>query len=196
MASFCWLSDQNVAFSTLERSGKVFAVTGPVRSSDAKLRRAQALAFGSEVGLKIARELISRKLDGQEQLVRDILRDSTAADEIAEFRAALPDAEQLDAIRFLESQAAAAYWATWRDLPIMFPAKDLPRVPEHWRNIRHAQVFAQRLSTPCRQSAQCHAELFICAARMRIPACGSDAGPRPRPRRFACRYDRQRQLRV
>src|SRR5438270_10320096 len=43
LAALRWLADQEVAFSMLERDGKVLAVTGPVRSSDAKLRRAQAL---------------------------------------------------------------------------------------------------------------------------------------------------------
>src|SRR5207237_8422579 len=36
-------------------------------------------------------------------------------------------------IRMLESQAAAAYWSAWRDLPITFPKNDLIRVPDHWR---------------------------------------------------------------
>src|SRR5438874_2728911 len=79
LAALRWLSDQDAAFVMLERNGKVFAVTGPVRPSDAKLRRAQALALGSEAGLQIARELISQKLVGQEQVAREILRDSITA---------------------------------------------------------------------------------------------------------------------
>ena len=39
LAALRWLADQDVAFTMLERSGKVLFVTGPVRSSDAKLRR-------------------------------------------------------------------------------------------------------------------------------------------------------------
>ena len=49
LAALRWLSSQDVAFSVLERTGKVLFVTGPVRSSDAKLRRAQALAHGHPV---------------------------------------------------------------------------------------------------------------------------------------------------
>jgi CRISPR-associated endonuclease Cas1 len=133
LAALRWLSDQNVAFAMLERDGKVLAVTGPVRPSDAKLRRAQALAFGTEVGLTVARELIAHKLAGQEQVAREILRDGTTADEVARMRRALADAEGLDEIRSFESQGAAAYWAAWRDVPITFAVKDLPRVPQHWR---------------------------------------------------------------
>jgi CRISPR-associated endonuclease Cas1 len=128
-----WLSDQNASFVMLERNGKVHIVTGPVRSSDAKLRRSQALAFGSDVGLHIARELISRKLCGQERTVRNILLNSNTAEEIARVHAALPCAESLDAIRVIEAQAAATYWRAWYSLPIMFPTKSLSRVPEHWR---------------------------------------------------------------
>jgi hypothetical protein len=62
LAALRWLADQDVAFSMLERDGKVLAVTGPVRSSDAKLRRAQALAHSSGAALRITRELISQKL--------------------------------------------------------------------------------------------------------------------------------------
>ena len=132
LSALRWLSDVGASFVMLDRLGKVRFVTGPVRPSDAKLRRAQALAFGSEVGLKIARELISQKLNGQEQVVRDVLRNFSTADEIGRFREALPTAESLAAIRDLESQAAAAYWGAWRNVPITFPAKDL-RVCEHWR---------------------------------------------------------------
>ena len=58
----------------LERNGKVSCVTGPVRPSEAKLRRAQALAAGNGLGLEIARTLIDAKLKGQEQVLRERLR--------------------------------------------------------------------------------------------------------------------------
>ena len=38
-----WLADQDAAFVMLERDGTVLTTIGPVRSSDARLRRAQAL---------------------------------------------------------------------------------------------------------------------------------------------------------
>src|SRR5437870_5915872 len=109
LSALRWLANQNAAFVMLERDGKVLATTGPVRPSDAKLRRAQALAAQSGADLKIARELISRKLAGQEQVVRTKLRDLPTADTIAILRAALPNTTKLDEIRLLESQGAAIY---------------------------------------------------------------------------------------
>lgn len=61
LAALRWLSDQDVAFTMLERDGKVLAVTGPVRPSDVKLRRSQALANSNGAALRISRELISQK---------------------------------------------------------------------------------------------------------------------------------------
>jgi CRISPR-associated endonuclease Cas1 len=134
LAALRWLVDQDAAFVMLERDGKVLAVTGPVRPSDAKLRRAQALAHTSGAALRITRELISQKLAGQEQVARNKLLDTRTAETIARFRAEVPTADSIATIRLLESQGAAAYWSAWHDLPINFPKKDLRRVPEHWRN--------------------------------------------------------------
>jgi CRISPR-associated protein Cas1 len=128
-----WLADQDAAFVMLDRRGKVLAVTGPVAPSDAKLRRAQALALGNGTALKISQELISQKLAGQELLVRDMLHDSALADAIARFRADLPGAESIESVRLIESQAARAYWQAWSDVPIRWPRKDEARVPAHWK---------------------------------------------------------------
>jgi CRISPR-associated protein Cas1 len=134
LAALRWLADQDASFVMLERDGSVLATTGPVRPSDAKLRRAQALAHSSGAALRITRELISRKLAGQEQVARNKLLDSSTADEIAQFRAAVPTADSITTIRLIESQAARAYWSAWSTLPINFPKNDLSRVPEHWRS--------------------------------------------------------------
>src|SRR5271165_534117 len=121
LAALRWLADQDAAFVMLERDGQVLITTGPVRSSDARLRRAQALAELSGAALRIARELISKKLAGQERVVRDKLLDPATAEAIARHRTEVEHAETLDAIRWLESKGAALYWSIWRDLPISFP---------------------------------------------------------------------------
>src|SRR5437879_4293006 len=47
LAALRWLADQDAAFVMLDRDGSVLATTGPVRPSDARLRRAQATALQS-----------------------------------------------------------------------------------------------------------------------------------------------------
>ena len=54
-AALRWLADQDAAFVMLERDGSVLAVTGPVRPSDARLRRAQALANTNGTALEISK---------------------------------------------------------------------------------------------------------------------------------------------
>ena len=135
-----WLADQDASFAMLESDGTALAATGPVRSSDAKLRRAQALAHSSGAALRITRELIGQKIAGQERVARHKLLDSTTADKIAEFRAEVPNSDCIATIRLIESQAARAYWSAWSTLPINFPKSDLSRIPDHW------QSFGARVS--------------------------------------------------
>lgn len=175
-----WLSDQSVGFSMLERSGKVIAVTGPVRPSDAKLRRAQSLALTNGAALKISRDLIAAKLEGQALVMREDLRNPAVADQIVGFRAQLPDADSFDRVRLIESQAARAYWNAWSNIPVMYPREDLKSVPQHWR------AFSQRVSvltgSPRLATNPPNAILNYCYAllesecRLSLTALGLDPG--------------------
>jgi CRISPR-associated endonuclease Cas1 len=132
LSALRWLADQDASFVMLDRKGSVLATTGPVRPSDARLRRAQALAYRSETALQIARELLDQKLVAQDRLIREKLHDTDVSAQIANAREKLATANSIDDLRFFESQAAKAYWAAWRKLPIMFAKSDLRRVPDHW----------------------------------------------------------------
>jgi CRISPR-associated endonuclease Cas1 len=133
MSALKWLSDVGASFIMLDRMGKVLFVTGPTASSDSRLRHAQSLALGNGSALAISKELISAKLLGQENLVRDRVKNFVPADVIAGFRARLSDAEDLDAVRILEAHAAVGYWNAWRDVSILWPKSDLCKIPAHWR---------------------------------------------------------------
>lgn len=180
LAALRWLADLGAAFVMLERDGQVLITTGPVRPSDARLRRAQSLAQNSGAALCIARELISRKLAGQERVVRDKLLDSKTAEMIAQFRAEVDIAETIDAVRWLESQGAARYWSVWRDLPIMFPKSDLRRVPDHWRAFdtrRSSLTGSQRLATnPLNAILNYLYALLESESRIAIAVLGMDPG--------------------
>jgi CRISPR-associated endonuclease Cas1 len=117
----------------LDRIGKVLVTTGPVRPSDARLRRAQSLAWQTSTGLQIARELIRKKLNSQERLIRDQFQNDASAQVIADARQGLMTAKSNDEIRRYEARAALAYWTAWHELPVNFSPADLRRVPDHWR---------------------------------------------------------------
>jgi CRISPR-associated endonuclease Cas1 len=175
-----WLRDQDVAFSFLERNGKVLCVTGPVGSSDAKLRRAQAFAISDGVGLEICRRLIDAKLQGQEQVLRERLDRRAAADAIARVRTKLDLADSFDALRNLEANAAASYFREWRDIPVTWPKADLPKIPQHWRFVGSRQ--SPLSGGPRLAVTPAHAMLNYCCAlleaetRLAISALGMDPG--------------------
>jgi CRISPR/Cas system-associated endonuclease Cas1 len=177
LAALRWLADQRAAFVLLERDGSVLATTGPVRPSDARLRRAQALSSQSGTAVQIARELIDKKLMGQERVARHKLLVTDTADRIARYRAELVGADSPEKIRLIESQAAGAYWASWRTLPINFPRKDEPKVPDHWR------MFGARVSpltgSPrlAANPTQRNTQLPLRDSRIRISAGGFSCWP-------------------
>jgi CRISPR-associated endonuclease Cas1 len=132
LAALRWLADQKAAFVMLERNGSVLATTGPVRGADARLRRAQACAGQSELGVQISRQIITLKLRGQERVARELLRYAATADAIASLRDELPTAKTHEEVRIFEARAAAAYWIGWRGVQMQFPKSDAHRIPEHW----------------------------------------------------------------
>lgn len=175
-----WLSDQSAAFTMLDRRGKVLVVTGPVYPSDARLRRAQSLALGNGTALRVSRELIRQKLEGQAALVRDMLHNCTVSRAIERFQGQLSDAESIDSIRIVEAQAAKLYWQAWSNLLVCWPRKDERRTPEHWR------LFGSRIS-PLTHSPRLAANppnailnylyaILEVEARLAIAALGLDPG--------------------
>jgi CRISPR-associated endonuclease Cas1 len=178
LAALRWLADQNAAFVMLERDGKILTVAGPARKSEVHLRRAQALARQSGIGIQITRELISKKLVGQEQIARSHLRNSVAADTIARLRSEIPSMSAFDSIRLLESQAGAAYWGAWGDVQIQFPQRDLPRVPDHWRTFsaRRSPISGSpRLaSNPCNSMLNYLYTILETEARLATATLGLD----------------------
>lgn len=133
LSALRWLADQQVSFVMLERDGSVLATTSPVRPSDVRLRRVQALAVQSGVAIEIARELINHKLIGQEGIARHKLLVPEIADQISKCRRELVSADTIKHLRLIESHAASSYWSAWHELPINFPKSDVRRVPDHWR---------------------------------------------------------------
>jgi CRISPR-associated endonuclease Cas1 len=129
-----WISDVDASFLMLDKRGKALMVCGPCAPSDSKLRRAQSLALNNGTALRISKELIKQKLDGQAALVQGMLHDPATADAITRFRDDLPSAESIEVVRLIESQAARCYWRSWSDVPIRWPRKDERRVSAHWKH--------------------------------------------------------------
>jgi CRISPR-associated protein Cas1 len=131
-----WVADRDAALLVLDRRGKVLVVCGPTAPSDARLHRSQVLALENGTALRISKELIRQKLEGQASLANDMLHDSVASNAIERFKTELTRAESIESVRLIESQAARVYWQSWADVSIQWVRKDERRVPDHWKRFR------------------------------------------------------------
>jgi CRISPR-associated endonuclease Cas1 len=173
-----WVTSIGASFVMLDRDGRIRFTSGPSASVDARLRRAQALAIGNGVGLEICRTLIESKLEGQERLTKDDLENAIAAREIATLRQRLTSADTFEALRVLEAHAAVAYFAAWREISVLWPKADLPRIPDHWKRVgsRHSPLSGgPRLAvTPVHAILNYCFALLEMEARLAVSALGLD----------------------
>ena len=103
-AALRWLADQKASFVMLERDGKVLTTTGPVRPSDARLRR--MLNLLQVIGALLDRVEIDRQeTSGTRSIVaRQKFLDVKTADTISGYRTQLGQTETSERIRIIESQ--------------------------------------------------------------------------------------------
>lgn len=128
-----WLSDVGVPFLQIDTDGRVLAQAGPSGPDHPVLRRAQARAVDSSVGLELVRELLCQKLEGQQEVLRAFTAGQLAIPGLELAKRSLRTAPDFIALRIAESRAASAYWAAWQNVPVQFARKRLARVPVHWR---------------------------------------------------------------
>jgi CRISPR-associated endonuclease Cas1 len=180
LSALKWMSDQKASFTMLDRCGKIALVTGPTAPSDARLRRAQALAQQNGKALEISRELMRAKLEGQERVVAEQLKHPGTANAIARLREQLFKAGDLRTVRYLEAEAARRYWNAWSEVPVLFPRKDVKHVPDLWLRFgaRHSPLTGGprlAINPPNAILNYCFA-LGESESRRALCACGLDSG--------------------
>jgi len=162
LSALSWLSDIDASFILLDRRGKVRFMTGPSASTDSKIRRIQALAASSVVGLEICRTLIDAKLQGQERVIREQFDEPTTADAIARFREKLSSAENVETVRNLEAHAAISYFSALSDVEVLWSKADRRKIPAQWLTVGARQ--SPLSGGPRSAVTPFHAILNFCAA--------------------------------
>ena len=163
----------------LERSGKVLFATGPVRPSDAKLRRAQALAHSSGAALRISRELIRQKLDAQEQVARHKLFDPEPPKRLRDLRPNSTSGQhQFDSVDRIAS--CPRLLVSMEHVADQFPEKSIPSIPCTLAEFRNASFASDRITPACKQSTKRNSEylyaLLESEARLAAACLGLDPG--------------------
>jgi len=128
-----WCHDVGIALIHLDTDGKLLAVAGRPGTDDARLRRAQALAYGTDTALEIGRELLNLKMTAQATVLHTQLNAAPQAGAIRNLVEKLARAATVDRTRELEAAAANIYFSAWTaSLHVPIIERDRARVPEHW----------------------------------------------------------------
>ncbi|MGI8557669.1 MAG: CRISPR-associated endonuclease Cas1 [Solirubrobacteraceae bacterium] len=135
-----WLNDVGAAVVHLDTNGRLTATSTAKGADLAGLRRAQALAAGGPAGLEVARGVLTAKVQGQLDILKELPEAGAAVPAASTALKATEDAQDLTALLVAEARAADAYWQAWAPLPIPFPHTERARLPQHWL------TFGQRAS--------------------------------------------------
>jgi CRISPR-associated endonuclease Cas1 len=139
-----WIRDIGASFAQVGLDGEVIAISSADRFHKTKLRRAQAMAPASELGLHAMRQLATAKLEQQLARVecmpeawpskpnggRGQVDVSTV---IRRELVKLKSCSTLEAVRASESVVGRWYWQTLASTPVGFAGPWQAGVPDHWR---------------------------------------------------------------
>jgi CRISP-associated protein Cas1 len=136
-----WLARQEVPVLLLAWDGTARSLlpAGGSRSIP-ELLQAQVRALTDSTGLRLARNLIERKVEGSLAALANLPegpRVHLARSGLAGIRKELvasPPAD-VDSLRLVEARAAALYFAAWRDLPLRWRDVKRKPIPAEWRRM-------------------------------------------------------------
>jgi CRISPR-associated endonuclease Cas1 len=126
-----WLADVGISFLQIDKDGRLLATSAPTQG-DARVRRAQALAFANPTGLQVARLLLGEKLAGQRRVLHGLTVAAEVRREFDALVAQLEAASSLEEMLIAERDAAFNYWGAWSAVVLRFRPFEIARLPEHW----------------------------------------------------------------
>jgi CRISPR-associated endonuclease Cas1 len=130
-----WAAALDIAIFQVSRDGTIGFISPGASSSDARIIRQQVLAQpgmpGEHLGLELTRKLLTAKLQGQRDIIRDLFRTDTTA--IERQISAVTAAGDLRGMLAAEGNAAMPYWKTWQDhVFVPWDVEAMRYIPGHW----------------------------------------------------------------
>lgn len=170
-----WLHDANAGLIQVGFDGSIHAEPAR-RLDDARLRRAQAVAFDTPLRSKISRRLLQQKVAGQITVLQTFDLGETAA--LDEALARLSGDGSLTEGLNDERLAAEFYWGLWEKVRIQFARRDT--VPDHWLTFgRRSSVLTNSPRKATNPAGACLNYLYAIAEAetcLALIARGLDAG--------------------
>ena len=134
-----WLHDIHAAVVQIDADGNLLFASSLLKERFGRLRRAQALASSSRIGVEIVNYLLTKKLTGQAEF-SEMHTNASAARSIKELVDSLNQVKQMKDFRLIEAQAALKYWSVWSEVEVNFARIHKKTVAPHWKR------FGQRIS--------------------------------------------------
>ncbi len=187
-----WLNGIDAALVQLGPDGELVAMTAAERFHNTKLRRAQVMAAGTEVGVRAMRELLVAKLERQIEIASRIHEHSAGGPMfghaptapvpvvIGRQLEAIKETTTLDDLRARESVAGRWYWHAFGHVPVRFHRGWAGRLPEHWRiggprtSALSGMKSARKASTPLHALANYAYAILESEATIVLQAFGFD----------------------
>jgi CRISPR-associated endonuclease Cas1 len=129
-----WCHDLGIGVVHLDADRSLLQTSARREIGANRIRRVQALAAYTRVGVDAARFLLGEKLGGQAVTLSSLPGNDDSAVAVSRALAQVDQAESFDDLMDAERLAAAAYWERWTTIPIRFAARDQGRVADHWRS--------------------------------------------------------------
>jgi hypothetical protein len=146
---------------------RLIATSAFVGRDDPRLRRAQALAPFTRTGFELARELVSRKIQGQARVLSS--RHVEGAAVLTGCMNQLEGAESMTDIRRIEAAAAIDYWQHLASTELPFDRVSTSRIPWQWRTLGQRGSGLGGWSTARHQPRERDLELLLRARGGREP---------------------------
>jgi CRISPR-associated protein Cas1 len=135
---WCW--DLGIGVIQVDSDRNLLLTSAKREIGASRIRRVQALAPYTEIGVEAARLLMRTKIEGQALTLVGLPGGRRAGVILSEALAAVEGAGSIAEILVAESTAALAYWESWATIPIHFTGRAETRVPEQWH------IFGTRTS--------------------------------------------------
>lgn len=177
-----WCHDTGIGITVIDPDGRVLLVAGAQGRDDARLRRAQAAAANSSVGLDIAKALLIAKITGQASVTATHLANETIVRTLHDLASRLADADSLLDARAIEATASNVYFSAWNaGATVQFARVDRHRLPGHWSRfaVRRSPIAgnsARSAADPINAMLNYSYTLAEAEARLALAALGLDPG--------------------
>lgn len=175
-----WCRESGVAIAQIDTHGHLGMLATSDGRDDPRLRRAQALAANTPVGLQAARDLIVAKITGQADV---LARHNIATDALDGYADLAESASTIANLTTVEAQAASRYFTAWANhITLRFARNHQDRVPTHWQwfvarsSLIHPSTGARDAADPINAMLNYGYALAQAECTIAIRALGLDPG--------------------